>query len=59
MLRTHDLKSYEFDLVDIWIVILASVAWAIRSSVHNTKGAVPVQLVFGREIISHDIFRAN
>ena len=59
MLRTHDLENYEFDHEDSWTDILASVAWAIRSSVHSTKEATPGQLVFGRDMIFHDTFRAN
>ena len=59
MLRTHDLENYDFDHEDPWTDILASVAWAIRSSVHSTKDATPRQLVFGRDMIFHDTFRAN
>ena len=59
MLRTHDLENYEFDHEDPWTDILASVAWAIRSSVHSTKDATPGELVFGRDMIFHDTFRAN
>jgi hypothetical protein len=59
MLRTHDLENYEFDYEDPWTDILASVAWAIRSSVHHTKDATPGELVFGRDMIFHDTFRAN
>ena len=59
MLRTHDLENYDFDHGDPCTDILASVAWAIRSSLHRTKDATPGQLVFGRDMIFHDTFRAN
>ena len=59
MLRSKDLENYDFDATDPWSDILASVAWAIRNNVHRTLDATPGQLVFGRDMIFHDTFRAN
>ena len=51
MLRTQNLQQQDFDCEDTWPNILASVAFAIRSSVHHTLGATPSQLVFNRDMI--------
>ena len=59
MLRSKDLENYDLDQDDPWSDILASVAWAIRSTVHSTLEATPGQLVFGRDIIFQDTFKAN
>ena len=59
MLRSKDLENYDFNPTDPWSDILASVAWAIRNTVHRTLDATPGQLVFGRDMIFHDTFRAN
>ena len=36
MLRTKDLQTHEFDDLDPWSELLASAAWAIRSTHHTT-----------------------
>ena len=59
MLRTHDLENYDLDQNDPWSDILASVAWAVRSTIHTTLNATPGQLVFGRDMIFHDTYKAN
>ena len=59
MLRLKDLANYDLDSTDPWSEILASVAWAIRSTVHTTLEAPPGQLVFGRDMIFHNTFKAN
>lgn len=41
MLRNKDLENNNFDLLDPWTDILASVTWAINSSYHSTKEATP------------------
>jgi len=51
MLRTQNLKKLNFDTDDPWSPILASVAYAIRSTYHTTLGATPAQLIFGRDMI--------
>ena len=51
MLRTQNLKKLNFDIEDPWSPILASVAYAIRSTYHTTLGATPAQLIFGRDMI--------
>ena len=51
MLRTKNLEQYNFDDVDPWGELLASVAWAIRSTHHTTLQASPAQLVFGRDML--------
>ena len=47
MLHTFELQTYDFDDLDPWGEILASVAWAIHSTYHTTLDATPGQLVFG------------
>ena len=59
MLRTKDLVNHVFDHVDPWGSILASIAWAIRSSYHQTLGATPGQLVFNRDMVVHTAHMAN
>ena len=59
MLRSKNLEDYDFTQDDPWSDILASVAWAIRSTVHTTLEATPGQLVFGRDMIFQDTFKAN
>ena len=51
MLRTKNLANLDFNVVDTWPNILASVAFAIRSTHHSTLGASPAQLVFGRDMV--------
>ena len=51
MLRTKELQKHTFDTVDPWSDILASVAWAIRSTHHTTLQASPAQLVFSRDML--------
>ena len=51
MLRTKNLQDHDFDDVDPWGELLASVAWAIRSTHHTTLQASPAQLVFGRDML--------
>ena len=50
MLKTKSLVEREFDVVDPWGEILASIAYAIRCSYHSTLQATPGQLVFGRDM---------
>ena len=59
MIRSKDLANYNLDSTDPWSDILASVAWSIRSTVHTTLEATPGQLVFGRDMIFQDTFKAN
>ena len=59
MLRSKDLENYDFQNENPWADILSSVAWAIRSTVHTTLDATPGQLVFGRDMIFQDTFKAN
>ena len=51
MLRIENLEQYNFDDVDPWAELLASVAWDIRSTYHTTLQASPTQLVFGRDML--------
>ena len=51
MLRTKNLAELDFSLEDTWPNILASVAYAIRSTAHTTLGATPAQLVFRRDMV--------
>ena len=51
MLLTKNLAEDTLDYVDPFGSILASVAWAVRSSYNNTTNATPAQLVFGRDMM--------
>ena len=51
MLRVKNITALDIDPVDPWTNILASVAWAIRSTNHMTNGASPAQLIFGRDMV--------
>ena len=51
MLRTCELQDADIDESNIWSEILASIAWASRSTCHATLQATPGQLVFGRDMI--------
>ena len=51
MLVIKNLKEKIFDYIDPFGSILASVAWAIRSSYNSTTEATPAQLVFGRDMM--------
>ena len=59
MLRTKNLQQYDFDALDPWSDILASVAWAIRSTHHSTLKASPAQLVFNRDMLLNIKFIAD
>jgi hypothetical protein len=59
MLKTKDLVNIEFDELDMWNPILASVAYAIRCSHHSTLNATPGQLIFGRDMLLDLKFEPN
>lgn len=59
MLKTKNLKEVQFDVVDPWSAILASVAYAVRCSFHSTLQATPGQLVFGRDMLLNIKFVPN
>ena len=59
MLRTKELQKHTFDTVDPWSELLASVAWAIRSTHHTTLQASPAQLVFSRDMLLNVKFIAD
>ena len=59
LLRVYELEEYEFPRGDPWSNILASAAWAIRSTLHTTLGATPGQLVYGRDMLYDLAFKAN
>lgn len=59
MLRTYKLDGREFNNEDPWGEYLASVAWALCSTIHSTLKATPAQLVFGRDMILPIAFKAN
>ena len=59
LLRVYELEEYEFPRGDPWSNILASAAWAIRSTFHTTLGATPGQLVYGRDMLFDLAFKAN
>ena len=51
MLRTKNRQKYNFDDMDPWSELLASVVWAICSTRHTTFQKIPGQLVFGRDML--------
>ena len=57
ILRTFQLNNHE--LKDAWDGILSAVIFAMRSTVHTTLQATPMQLVFGRDAIMNLTFNAN
>ena len=57
MIRTFPVQ--ELDQIDPWKGILSAVAFAVRSTIHRTTQATPMQLVFGRDAILNIQFRAN
>ena len=59
LLRVYELEKYDFPRGDPWSNILASAAWAIRSTVHTTLDATPGQLVYGRDMLFDLAFKAN
>ena len=59
MLRTKELQKHTFDEIDPWSELLASVAWAIRSTHHTTLQASPAQLIFSRDMLLNIKFIAD
>ena len=59
ILRTFRINKTELDLVDPWNGILSAVIFAMRSTVHTTLQATPMQLVFGRDAILNISHEAN
>ena len=51
MLRTFQVQKLQLDPDDPWSGILSAIAFGIRSTVHTTTKATPMQLVFGRDAI--------
>jgi hypothetical protein len=50
-LRSAEIDGREMDETDPWGPFLASVAYAIRSTLHTTLKPTPGQLVFGRDMV--------
>ena len=59
MLRTKELEEHDFNYDDPWSSLLASCAWAIRSTVHTVLGATPAQVVFGRDMLFDLSFKVD
>ena len=59
LIRVYELEEYDFPRGDPWSNILASAAWAIRSTFHTTLGATPGQLIYGRDMLYDLSFKAN
>jgi len=59
ILRTFQINKYELEQNDPWSGILLAVIFAMRSTVHTTMQATPMQLVFGRDAIMNLTFDAN
>ena len=59
ILRTFQVNNHELEQDDPWTGILLAVIFAMRSTVHTTTQATPMQLVFGRDAIMNLTFDAN
>jgi hypothetical protein len=59
MLRTFSIQDLELDEEDPFAGILSAVTFAIRSTVHTTNMATPMQLVFGRDAVLNVLHEAN
>ena len=60
MIRTFEIQANpDPDESDPWSGILTAVAFAVRSTVHTTTNATPMQLVFGRDAMLNIPFTAN
>jgi hypothetical protein len=58
-LRTSEIDGREINEKDPWGTFLASAAYAIRSTFHNTLKATPGQFMFGREMVLPIKFMAD
>ena len=54
-----NVNEHDFDDMDPWSELLASVAWAICSTHHTILQAIPRQLVFGRDMVLNLKFVAD
>ena len=60
MINTLEIQEdTDLDESDPWSGILTAVAFAVRSTVHTTTKATPMQLVFGRDAMLNIPFTAN
>ena len=59
ILRTFQVNNQQLEQNDPWDGILSAVIFAMRSTVHTTMQATPMQLVFGRDAIMNLTFNAN
>ena len=59
ILRMFQVNNHELDQNDPWSRILSAVIFAMRSTVHTTTQATPIQLVFGCDAIMNLTFDAN
>ena len=59
ILRTFQVNNHELEQDDPWSGILSAVIFAMRSTVHTTLQATPMQLVFGHDAIMNLMFDAN
>ena len=51
LVRMYNLQETYVNDAEPWMGILASTAFVVRSMYHSTKQKIPVQLVFGQEVI--------
>ena len=59
MLRTFQVPDLDLDEKDPWSRILGAIAFAVRSTLHTTLKATPMQLVFGRDAMLNIPIAAN
>ena len=51
MIKSKNVQTLNLQVEDPWTSLLASVAYAIRSTYHTTLQATPAQLVFQRDMV--------
>ena len=60
MIRTFSVhRNEDLDEESPWDGILSAIRFAVRSTVHSTLQATPMQLVFGRDAIFNILHKAN
>jgi transposase InsO family protein len=59
IIRTFELHTNTEDIEESWSGILSAAMFALRSTIHTTLQATPMQLVFGRDAILNIKFQAD
>ena len=59
IIRTFELHTNSEDIEESWNGVLSAAMFALRSTIHTTLQATPMQLVFGRDAILNIKFQAD